>query len=196
MFSYNFTINKQRGSKNGFYPIRLIITYDSIRLRKTLKDVKTKIKDWDEAKQRILTNPYNEPENFADLNNDKIIQLEQKLIILKKEIGAKVVTFSEALLLERLFGASKTKYNNIFYDKYDEYVEMIKPPIKAAQTVKGFITCFNKIREFEKEKGYLLSFESINTEFYEKFRAYMFEDKKYASNYFVKVIATLKTFMS
>jgi integrase len=196
MFEYNFTVNKQRVSKNGIYPIRLIITYNSIRIRKTLKHINTRFKDWDEKKQRIVTNSINDSENFADLRNDIIIDLEKKLIIFKKEIGANVINFSEALLIERLFGIPKSKFNNIFYDKYDEYVEMIKPPIKAAQTVKGFITCFNKIREFEKEKGFTLSFDSINTEFYEKFRSYMFDDKKYASNYFVKVIATLKTFMS
>jgi integrase len=196
MLEYNFIVNLQRGSKKGIYPIRLIITYDSIRLRKTLKHIKTKLRDWDEKKQRIVSNSDKESENFADLNNDRIIDIEKKLIMLKKEIGANAVTFSEKLLLERLFGPPKTKYDNLFYDKYDEYLEMIKPPIKAAQTVKGFVTCFNKIREFEKEKEYILSFDSINIEFFEKFRLYMFDEKKYASNYFVKVIATIKTFMN
>lgn len=196
MFSYNFAINKQKENKKGLCPIQLVVCYNSNRIRKSIPGVKSRIVDWDSDKQRIKRNSRNEPENYADINNDKIVEVENKLIQLKKEIGVKIVSFSEELLLERLSYTRKTKYDNYFYDKYDEYIEMIKPPIKAAQTVKGFVTCFNKIREFEKEKGYILSFESINTEFYEKIRSYMFDDKKYASNYFVKVIATLKTFMN
>ncbi|WP_299250364.1 site-specific integrase [uncultured Cytophaga sp.] len=196
MFKYNFNIIIQKEDRHGLCPIQLTIIYNYKRIRKAIPNVKSSINNWDAKKQRIKHHTKNELDNYADEYNDVILEYEKKLIHLKKEIGIKHVTFSEDLLLERLSYNRKTKYDNYFYDKYDEYVEMIKPPIKAAQTVKGFVTCFNKIREFEKEKEYIISFENINTEFYERIRSYMFDDKKYASNYFVKVIATLKTFMS
>jgi len=195
MFNYKFYLNKQKEDQKGLYPIMLLVTYNSQRIRKAIPGIKSTIKNWDETKQRITNSTKNENENFADIHNAILIETENRIIQLKKEIGVKIVSFSEDLLISRVFDNKTSKYNNFFYDKFDDYIEMIKPPIKAEQTVKSFVTSFNKIRLFEEEYQYKITFESINTEFFEKFRAYMLEDKKYGFNYFSKVITTVKTFM-
>ncbi len=195
MFKYKFYLNKQKEDKQGLCPIMLSINHNSNRIRKAIPGIKTDIKHWDEKGQRIIQSTKSETQNFSNQQNSILIEIENRLIQYKMEIGAKIISFSEDVIVDRLFDNKTSKYNNFFYDKFDEYIEMIKPPIKAVQTVKSFTTCFNKIRDFEKEAKYKITYESINIEFFEKFRAYMLDQKAYGFNYFTKVISTIKTFM-
>lgn len=195
MFNYKFYLNKQKEDKKGLCPVMLLVTYNSERMRKAIPGIKSNLKNWDDTKQRITKHSKNDLENYSDIYNAILVETENRLIQLKKEIGVKLVSFSEDLLMARVFDNRSTKFNNFFYDKFDEYIELIKPPIKAVQTVKSFTTCFNKIRDFENESKYKITYESINIEFFEKFRAYMLDQKSYGFNYFTKVISTIKTFM-
>ncbi len=195
MFNYKFYLNKQKEDLKGLYPVMLLVTYNSQRIRKSIPGIKASLTSWDATKQRISKAAKDETENFADIHNAILVEVENRLIQLKKEIGVKIVSFSEDLLIARVFDNKTSKYNNFLYDKFDEYTDMIKPPIKAVQTGKSFVTSFNKIRLFEEKTGYKITFESINIEFFEKFRAFMLEEKKYGFNYFSKIITNIKTFM-
>jgi integrase len=195
MFNYKFYLNKQKEDKNGLIPIMLLITYNSQRLRKSISGVKANLTHWDEKKQRINKQAKNETDNLSDIYNAELNEIENHLIQLKKEIAVNMVTFSEDLLMSRIFKNQPSKYNIFFYDKFDEYIELNKTS-KAIQTVKSIVTSFNKIRDFETEKEYKIGYESINLDFFEKFRAYMLDHKKYGFNYFSKITATLKAFMN
>lgn len=65
---------------------------------------------------------------------------------------------------------------------------------------KGSIQVYNALlkhlKNFSKEKRYKLTFESIDLEFYEQFKAYILIEKKLLTNTFSKQIKILKSFLN
>lgn len=54
----------------------------------------------------------------------------------------------------------------------------------------------NFYKNFSKFTGHELRFDSINFDFFEKFRDYAFQEKQTLNNYFSKLVSVLKTFMN
>ncbi len=59
-----------------------------------------------------------------------------------------------------------------FWEAYDEYLK-IGELEKAANTIRNRLTIKNKLKDFETETGYKMSFESINLVFNDKLKEWM-----------------------
>lgn len=76
---------------------------------------------------------------------------------------------------EIVLGKSKTKVlesSNQFFDVFNEFLT-IQSDIKEPSTIKKYITTYKNLMDFEVTKGYKITFESIDLNFYDKYRSYL-----------------------
>jgi len=191
----SFILRKDKINKDGLIPIRLLITMDGERIRRNVKNVKTKIKYW--KNQRVKPNLKNEPYNFHIEFNKELDELEDRIKLIFRYALLNNILISKEYILDKLenknFGINHITPD--FFQSFHEFIETNKT-IKALTTTKKYVTTINFIRDFENETNNKIAFDSINTEFYEKFRDYAFEKRNTLNNYFGKIIAGIKTFMN
>lgn len=81
-------------------------------------------------------------------------------------------------------------------------IEWIEKEVEILKTDKkhGSIQVYNSLlkhlSDFSKNKKYKLTFDTINLDFYERFRDYLLNEKNLLTNTFGKQIKTLKTFLN
>lgn len=192
---YSFTLRKDKISKGGLIPVRLLVTVNGERVRKNVPGVKTKSKDW--KNERIKSNLKSEPYNFHIEFNDKLDKLENKLKSIHRYALLNEIPLSKEYILEKI--DDKTFSNNSlvhnFIDSFDEFIEVNKS-IKAYGTTKKYKSVLSVLKDFSNHTGYSLRFDSLNVVFYESFRDYCFNERNTVNNYFGKLIAVTKTFMN
>jgi integrase len=191
----SFILRKDKVNKNGLIPVRMLITVNGERIRRNIKNVKTKLKDW--KNQRVKPSLKNEPYNFHIEFNKELDEFENKAKLIFRQALLNNIELSKEFILNKL-NSDSYKDNNIFLDFFHSFHEFIETnrSTKALTTTKKYITAVNFIRDFENETSYKITFDSINIEFYEKFRDYAFEKRNTLNNYFGKIIAGIKTFMN
>lgn len=82
-----------------------------------------------------------------------------------------------------------------FFDYLDEFIE-IQKPTKSHRTIQKYTTLKNHLTDFQKRKHYTISFEKIDSKFYEYLSAYFINDLLLLNNSSAKYIKTLKTYLS
>jgi integrase len=63
-------------------------------------------------------------------------------------------------------------------------------------TKKDYLQTYDTLKEFERNTAYLVSFETITLDFYNRFQNYMIKDLNHSINTFGKRIKTIKSIMS
>ena len=63
-------------------------------------------------------------------------------------------------------------------------------------TKRDYLQTYKTLKEFENNTGYLVSFESINLDFYNRFQNYMIKSLNHSLNTFGKRIKTIKSIMN
>lgn len=189
-----FSLRKDKIDKHGLAPIRMIITFNGLRVRRVVKGVKTSVKDWKIKDQRIKTPLKSESYNYHIEYNKLIDEQENKAKELFRYILLNNITPTEEYIIEKL------EKDNIllsfdFLTCFKEFLDKNKNT-KAERTIKGYTTAYNYFKEFQDYSGYDLRFDTINLEFLEKIRDYSFEVKEIKNNYFSRIITVLKTFMT
>jgi len=171
------------------------ITFNGERIRRPVKGVSCLEKEWDAKKQRIRTSkndPFNENGSFN--NRLDFIQTQVKLI--KQSAFDRREKLTEKFIIDRLENHDLIKADNYdFFTIAEEYLKSIKP-VKAERTITGKITAFNFLKDYEIHKNEVLTFGSMNIEFFESFRSYCFNVKQIQDNYFAKIISVLKAFLN
>lgn len=81
-----------------------------------------------------------------------------------------------------------------FWDTYTEYLNS-RTDMKL-NTRKGDKTTCNLLKEFEKGTGYIMTFDSVNLLFFDKFKTWMLTANQKGWNYFAANIKRLKTYMN
>lgn len=85
---------------------------------------------------------------------------------------------------------------NIFFDAYDEFVEQKKKNQEwKHSTEKRYKNIRNLLESFEKETGYQLTFNSVNSKFHAEFTHYCMETKGHVNNTYGRNLGLFKTFM-
>lgn len=81
-----------------------------------------------------------------------------------------------------------------FYNAYEQFIE-VKSSELSPLTIKKYGTLLKLIKEFEENKNYAISFNSINMTFHDLFSAFLRRDKNQTNNTVEKYVSTFKTFM-
>jgi integrase len=82
-----------------------------------------------------------------------------------------------------------------FWDAYDEFLKAGELE-RAANTVRNRLTIKNKLKDFETETGYLMTFESINLVFYDQLKEWVLNTKEHGYNYLAAITDKFKAFMT
>jgi integrase len=190
-----YTLRKDKINKGGLIPIRLLISINGERIRRNVKEVKTKAKYW--KNQRIKPNLKNETYNFHIEFNKELDELEEKIKLIFRYALLNNIKLSKEYIIDKLdsdnFGINHLTPN--FFDSFREFIETNRN-IKALGTTKKYVSTLNFIKDFQNETNYKVNFNNINNDFYERFRSYAFEKRNTLNNYFGKLIAGTKTFMN
>lgn len=194
MIKHKFYLRKDVKAKDGFCPVFLDITFQGKRLRIPVPSVKAKEAHWSTKDQRIKRPLKNEACNFCDEYNLILGQHETAIEDIKRVILITGGRISKQFILDRLRNPSKLKVDRKdFFAIYDEYLGSMRV-IRAKNTIKGIVTCFNFLQLFCKETNTSINFDELNARWFEAFRKYAFEEKRIGDNYFFKIIGCLKTF--
>jgi integrase len=186
----------------------MYITYDGNRIRKPVPGVHASEKNWDDEKQKIRRplkpDPFDESKSF----NQRLDFVKAQIKMIQQEAFDRRVKLTDKYILDRLNDESLVKADhNDFFKIAEQYIDSIKP-VKANRTIVNKSTVFNFLKTFQEDKSYPLSFHKMDMDFFEALRKYAFQERKILDkdgkridatiedNYFAKIIAVLKTFLT
>jgi len=138
----SFYLRKEKINKDGLIPIAFIISGDGLIFRKNIKNVKSKLVDWDFQKERIKAKKNQNVYNFHIEHNKKIDELEFKLKELFRYLQLNDNLLTKDLILEKLKDGAMLKNTISFFECFDEFIKLNKPT-KAERTIKGYKTAKN-----------------------------------------------------
>lgn len=187
MATQNFYLD--RPDRKGECPIMLIYQFNGKKFKYYTKE-KVSIKAWDAGNQKVKRNYAGEAE--INRNIDKVMDSLKKVL---RDAGYLSVQptpeYVKRKFLEEIGHIDKS---NDFYSVFKEYVDSSKL-IKTKGTVANYNSVLNKLKEFAETKKWVLTFDSINNDFYEKFVNFLI-DQKHLNNSIGKTIKTIKSFMN
>ncbi len=195
-----FYLRKEKKSKKtGLIPVAVLVTDNGLIVRKNIPGVKVFLNNWDSSSQRIIPNKKNEDYNNSIEFNSSIDQVYynikevwRKYFLLKKLLTKEAVVQSIEGR-EEVFNYELEQKSIIEY--FDKFINLNKN-IRAEQTIKGYVTCRNSINDFIKATNKSLFFEDINLEFFDLYRDFCFQEKKYLNSTFAKSISIFKVFLN
>jgi len=191
----SFTLRKDKKDKNGLMPVRMLITLNGEKIRRVVKNVKTKESHW--KNQRIKSNLKSEPYNFFLEYNKVLDEQENQVKKIFRYILLNNLSPTAAFVTEKLddvhFGNNSIQPG--FFESFQEFINTGRS-VKAKNTIRNYNYCLNFIIGFKEGTGYNLRFDTVSIDFFEKFRDYAFEEKKALNNNFGKLTSVLKTFMN
>ncbi|WP_421803626.1 tyrosine-type recombinase/integrase [Flagellimonas sp.] len=190
-----FLLRNEKQNLDGTVPIQFVATFNGERIRKNMNGIKVLPKHW--KKERIRPNSKGEPYNYHIEYNQILDEFSDKVHSIFRYFHLNQIKPSKALFEQKL--ADKSFGENSlapqFFESFSEFIESGRTT-KALGTIKKYKTVKGFLRQFQTFTSYPLHFDTINMEFYEKFRDYCFEERDTLNNYFGKLVAIIKTFMN
>jgi len=168
-------------------------------LRKELNLIQSLIKQGKAENPVFIT----EMQNItADLNN-----YEQELLSAFEYLNRQKESITLPRLKELMDKAFQEEKpapvtENDFYSRFEEFLES-RTRSNSILTIKKFRTLKTRLKEFEKQKRYKITFDSIDLVFYDKFKDFLLSQKNkrteevngLLNDTISKYFSTLKTFM-
>jgi site-specific recombinase XerD len=188
MATINFYVNKPDKLGKCFILLTYLANGEKFRHAIETKILKSQ---WLPNKQRIKANGIHDEYLNAHLSSlESIISTAERESLLVHN----TILFS---FVKQKFNdtINKTQVRKNFLESYMDYIESSKGK-KDVWTIKRYITSLNHLKNFRKAKKYELSFERINSQFYEAYMSYMINDCKLLNNTVGNYMKTLKSFMN
>ncbi|MEE9406434.1 MAG: tyrosine-type recombinase/integrase [Polaribacter sp.] len=192
----SFSLRKEKVDKNGLMPVLMTISFNSVRIRKTIKGVKSLPKHWRIREQRIKPFLKSEDYNYHIEYNKVIDEKEDEIKKLFRYILLNNINPTKDFIIEKLEnGLDKVNLTHEFFPTFEEFKDSSKST-KTPRTIKSYVTTINFLKDFESYSGTRLLFDSIDSTFFEKLQDYTFTERKNKNSYFAFIIKVLKTFMN
>jgi integrase len=207
MAKIGFHLNYSKTDKNSFAPVRAKISVDSKAVIKTfpfkVKVTKNNLgkydcKKWNVDTQRLYN--FRESDKFYKEYieiNSFLDDYEYKAKLLFKDCLRSKVKLTEDLV-RKFFAGDDLSLNpekKSFWEIYDEYIKDCESSM-AENTTRMHKSNKNKLKDFENDKGYKVTFEAVNLQFFDKLKEYILLDKEHGWNYLAAITKRLKAFMT
>lgn len=195
MVNLTFVIDKSNTDKNGFAPIKANVTIDYKKKRITIEKVKPRY--WNSKTQRVNKPKPHEPDNDYERINSNLKTFQDDANKYFKDCQRNKIPVTLGLV-ENYFNGIKTptgKTNITLWDAYKQYLDTGKLE-KSANTNRNRLTIYNKLKEFETETGYKLTWQSVDLVFWDKLKTFILDKKEHGFNYLSAIADKFKAFMS
>ncbi len=195
MISVYFFPKKERLYKDGTCPVFMQVSYNGNRIRRPVQGVRINPKHWVSDKGRVKKPSKTEVDNNYQEFNTRLDEIQGRINEANKYILINKVRLTEKFILDWLYKENSIQISKkVFEPIFDEYLNAIRPN-SAERTILGKTTVKNFILAYQEAKKTELHLSDFDQDFFEKIRAYAYDDKKVGANYFAKITTTLKTFL-
>lgn len=193
MINLNFYLEERKVNKNGLAPVNMVMTFNSQRLTKSVKNVKVKISDWNPTKQRIRNASRG---TINETYNQSLEDLTEAVHRINKVSLKYDINLTKEFILEKLNNPKSIELvERSFFKVFQEYLDTSKST-KAEWTIKGHRSAMRFIEDYARANKVKLTFEALDMSFFESLRSYAYDERKITNNYFARIIAALKAFMN
>lgn len=196
MAKIGFHLNKSKEGDDGIIPIRAKISVESKAVIKTLP-YKAKENKWHKSKQRVIPNRETEKYNNHKEINSFLDDYTSKANKLFNDCILNDVPLTIDLVKDFFNGIQpnfkKTKIG--FWQAYDEFIKTGEIDLEP-NTIRSRKSKMKKLLYFQNDTGYIITFESVTLNFFDKLKEYILFDKEHGYNYFPGIIRQLKAFMN
>lgn len=192
---YTFELRKEKITRTGLIPIRLIVYHEKIRIRKSI-EAKTLLEDWDNINLTI-NNPNtksNDLYHTYSVFNKNISECKEKVESIFSFFEYNKIPFSEKIFNEK-FDSDNINIAIDFFEAYDEFIKVSKLT-KAEGTIKKYKSEKNFLLGFQQHSKFKLRLDNIDFRFEETFMEYCFNVKETLNNTYAKHIKSLKAFLN
>ena len=195
-----FLWKSKRSVKTGMMPLYVMVNHNGECIRKPVKGVKMLEQHWDVTKQKVISNNKSSDYNNSSEFNFEISAITNRL----NNLWAKSFVNEKEITSEKIIDVilNKIKPEEIDNEEemdlipgFEKFIEQNRSH-RAARTITGYGTTLKVFTDFKKKTNYDTRLSNINMAFFDAFRNYCFEVKKFKNNTFAKTINNLKTFMN
>ena len=196
----NVTFNLRNPNETNETPINCNIRYSGNRISLATKQ-KIKPSLWSKAKSRVKASSPLATETNAFLDKVQVISNKEFTKFLELNGREPLPNELKQSIENELFGIKdrlKQTIPNEFYTYFEYYIEMQSKRTKkdgkkiGKSTLSNYRNALERIKEFETDTRYKITFESIDLDFYYSFVDYLENSGKYKLNTIGKYIKTLK----
>ena len=186
MATAKFYLKDKNSSKETL--ILLAFNYSNRRLKYSTK-ISIKPNHWDYNLQKI------KPQVSLSLKlNSQLSLIENEILDLYHSMKSNNETISNKILKQFLDIRLSREEKEDFFSYAKRYIQQ-KSELQHT-TKRDYNQTLNVLRKFEHQTGYLISFESINLDFYNRFKHYVLNVLNHSLNTFGKRIKTIKSVMN
>ncbi|MCC6754188.1 MAG: site-specific integrase [Saprospiraceae bacterium] len=170
--------------------IYLYFSYDNKRFKySTSENVSPRY--WNEAVQRVKKSFIGSSEINSQLDRIEggIKKVYRDAKTLGKNLSKEYLKENLDIALER---TSKSSMG--LFDHFNEFLEVQKP-FKTLRTLQKYSTLQNHLLQFQRKYKHEVSFEKMDSQFYERFTSFCIDELDLVNNSIAKYIKTLKSFL-
>ena len=168
--------------------ILLALNYNNKRFKYSTK-TSIKPSNWSNKNCRVKAQASHSLEINKHLQKieDSALEIYHVLVANNSLINSKI-------LKSRLDVKLNRKDKEDFFSYMKRYIDQ-KSELRDT-TKRDYLQTYSTLREFEEHTGYIVSFESVNLDFYSRLQNYMIKTLKHSLNTFGKRIKTIKSIMN
>lgn len=195
MAEVKFYLEKRKDKTTGKIntinvPILLFYSFNGKRLQ-YYSGYRIDASKWDEERMKVKKN-YSEA---ADINRE-LTKLEAKVEDIHNKAKALGEKVSPEYFRDRLNGKRKdAKNGDLIWDSYKEYLESLKVT-HTKKSIQESTRTSIVLKDFSKERRWSMTFDSIDTIFWQEFFDWCYNTKGWFNNYTGTHINKLKAFMN
>ena len=168
--------------------IRLFFNYNNKVLKYSV-NLSIKPTLWNEKNYRIK----HQATHCIKLNR-QLQKVEDTIFDIYQTLKTNENLITNQILKEKLDVRLDKVEQEDFFSYMKLYIEQKQELRKT--TKQDYLQTYNTLKEFEISSSYLVSFESINLDFYNRFKNYMLSSLKHSINTFGKRIKVIKSIMN
>ena len=206
MVNVTFYLDIRNRDKKGFYPVKANISVKPITDPESEEKVKSKnvsrtvakikSKHWHEDKRELKPPKTHELDSDYEKLYERLKNLKESAPKFFNQCEKQNIPITIELAKDFLAGKiTFTEQKNVpFWTAYDEYLKAGQQD-KSYNTNRNRKTIYNKIKDFEADTGYKMTWHSVNLVFWDRMKEYILEDKDHGYNYLSAIAAKFKAFM-
>ena len=186
MATVKFYLQDKKSEKKS--SLRLFFNYNNKVLKYSV-NISIEPQLWDSKKCRIKHQTKNSTEINRLLNN-----VEENILDIYHDLLSKESLVNNKSLKKELDIRLNKEDKEDFFEYMIRYINQ-KNELKV-NTKQDYLQTFNTIKKFEDHTSYLISFDTINLDFYNRFQDYMLKTLEHSINTFGKRIKIIKSIMN